>query len=280
LRALTNTLPAIQPSLLNQQAATLAENFSDPDTFVRSLHYLLEFYSDRSRNPGIAGSAPPITSAYKVRMPVIKTILRTLEPLALKDPQQALNLCDVLWNEPVLEFRQLGAMLLGQIPPEPPELIIERLKSWLQPELEFFLIETLMQYSFVAVRKRHPQAIIRLVQDWIEIQSPFENQIALRALLPLISNPDFQNVPVFYRLIQPLVISLPTGLRPDVVDVLEALARRSPQETAFFLRSSIAMPNSEDAAWLTRQLISDFPPELQKELRLAVREVAERKRSS
>jgi DNA alkylation repair enzyme len=271
-------VPAIQPALLRQQAILLAEHFSEPAAFIRSLHYLLDFYSDRSRHHGVSGTPPPITSAYKVRPPVIKMILQELAPLAAEEPAKALELCDALWNEPVLEFRQLGAMLLGQVSPEPPEKTITRLKSWLTPDLEFYLVGTLMEYSFTAVRKQHPQTLIRLIQQWLEQKNKFENQMGLRALLPLISQPDFQNLPVFYRLIQPFMTSIPSGLRPDVLDVLEALAKRSPQETAFFLKQSLSMPESNDAAWITRQLLPSFSPEIQKTLRQAVREASERKR--
>jgi hypothetical protein len=269
LRAHIKTVPAIQPALLRQQAILLAENYNEPAAFLRSLHYLLDFYSERSRHPGMAVKPTPITSTYKVRPPVIKIVLQELTPLATEDPAQALKLCDALWTEPVLEFRQLGAMLLGQIKPDPPEMITERLESWLTPEVEFYLIETLMEHSFTAVRKQHPQAIIRLVEEWLAQKNKFENQIGMRALLPLISQPDFQNLPVFYRLIQSFVTNVPSGLRPDVLDVLEALAKRSPQETAFFMKQSLSLPDSDDAAWLTRQLLPSFSNEIQKGLRQA-----------
>ncbi len=261
LRALIDAVPAIQPALLRQQAALLVEHFADPPAYIRSLHYLLDFYADRARRPGQAGMPPPITSAYNVRPPVLRMILQELTPLAIEAPETGLALCDALWAEPNLEFRSLAAMLLGQIPPSPPERIITRLKTWLVPDLEFYLIEALMNHALGRLRQEHPQSMIRLIQDWLESTKPLYQQLGLRALLPLVENPQFENLPVFYRMIQPLACNVPPGLRPDLLDVLVALAHRSPQETAYFLRQTLNYPDAADTAWLIRQLLNEFPPE-------------------
>jgi hypothetical protein len=278
LRAPIDAVPAIQPALLRQQAALLVEHFADPPAYVRSLHYLLDFYADRSRRPGQAGMPAPITSAYNVRPPVLRMILQELTPLAIEAPETGLALCDALWAEPNLEFRSLAAMLLGQIPPSPPERIITRLKAWLVPDLEFYLIEALMNHALVRLRQEHPQSMIRLIQDWLESSKPLYQQLGLRALLPLVENPQFENLPVFYRLIQPLACNVPPGLRPDLLDVLVVLAHRSPQETAYFLRQTLNYPDAADPAWLIRQLLNEFPPAQAHMLRAVVKETEPRRK--
>jgi len=255
----------------------LVEHFADPPAYVRSLHYLLDFYADRARRPGQSGMPPPITEAYNVRPPVMRMILQELTPLANQAPEDGLALCDALWAEPTLEFRQLAAMLLGQIPPSPPERIITRLKAWLVPDLEFYLIEALMNHALGRLRQEHPQAMIRLIQDWLASSKPLYQQLGLRALLPLLENPQFENLPVFFRLLQPLACNVPPGLRPDLLDVLTALAHRSPQEAAYFLRQALSYPDAADTAWLIRQLLNEFPSESQQMLRNALKEAEPRR---
>jgi DNA alkylation repair enzyme len=271
-------VPAIQPALLRKQAVLLAENFENPPAFKRSLHYLLEYYAEHSRLPGQAGKPAPIIAAYKVHPPVLRFILQELESLACEKPDQGLILCDSLWEEPYLEFRLLASMLLGKIPPEPPELINARLNSWLSPDLEFPLIEAVMKYSLIQLRKDQPEAIMRLIKDWLEQKNPFYKQLGLRAILPIIHQPDFENLPIFFRLIQSLMSNVPTGLRPDLLDVLAALAERSPQETAFFMQQCLSLPNSPDTHWLIRQSLKYFPAEIQNSLRQAEKRSDEEKR--
>ncbi len=110
-----------------------------------------------------------------------------------------------------------------------------------------------------------------MIQNWLQMKESFFKHLGLQALLPLISQPDNDNLPVFLRMIQPLSCEIPSGLRPDVVDIVGALAQRSPIETAFFLRQTIRLPEARDTAWLIRQSMQAFPADIQRDLRDAVR---------
>lgn len=265
-------MPAIQPARLRHQAALLAEHFPDPPAYIRSLHYVLDFYSDRARRPGKTGKPGPLLSAYNVRPPVLRMVLQEITPLAQQDILGGLALCDALWAEPYLECRLLAGMLLGQIPPQPPEEITSRLQRWITTDLEFFLIEALLSNGVERLHRQQPQVLLRMIEDWLSSTKTFPQQLGLRALLPLIKDPGFENLPVFFRLIQPLCQVAPVALRPDLLDVLAALAQRSPQETTYFLRQTLLFPDSPDTPWLIRQSLGQFPPDFQASLRQAVRQ--------
>jgi hypothetical protein len=257
---------------LRQQAARLSEKFKDPPVYVRELHGLFDFYSDRARRSGQSGRPGPLLQAYNVRPPVLRALLQEIRPQAEADRDAALALCDALWAEDYLEFRHLAAMLLGQVSPIPPEPILERLQAWITPNLELHLIETLLSTGVERLHREQPQTQLRLIQNWLENTRPFFQQLGLRALLPLIQDPAFENLPVFYRMIQPLCLVVSPVLRPDLLEVLAALAARSPQETAFFLRQSLGYPDAPDTPWLIRQSLESFPEEIQTGLRAAVRD--------
>jgi hypothetical protein len=235
------------------------------------MHELLDFYADRTRRPGQAGKPNPLIAAYKVSPPILRQLLKELLPLAAQNPQQALALVDALWAEPVLEMRLLAAMLLGQTPLASPEPVIQRLQLWIQPALDDALIQALLANGLARLRQENSPAIVNLVQGWLEQSNLFYQQLGLRTLLPIIQDPAYENLPVFFRLIHPLVQSVPRSLRPDLLDVLQALAQRSPQETAYFLRQTLALPNSPDTPWLIRQSLGAFPAAQQESLRKAVR---------
>ena len=111
----------------------------------------------------------------------------------------------------------------------------------------------------------------RMIQEWLQNKEPFYKQLGLHALLPLIIQSENENLPAYFRMIQPLICEIPTGLRPDILDIIAALARRSPTETGFFLRQTMRLPESQDTAWVIRQSISEFPTDVQRYLREAVR---------
>ena len=264
-------MPAIQPVRLKRQAALLAESFNNPPAFVRSLHTMFDFYAERARRPGQAGAPAPLTTAYKVHPPVLRQIIQALSPQVAQDPTAGLALVDALWEEPYLEFRLLACMLLGQVVPDGPKPILERLQAWIKPDLEDHLIQALLSNGLAHLRQQYPQSAIQLVQEWLDRSNTFYLQLGLRTLLPMVEDPAFQNLPAFFRLVHPLVRSAPIAVRPDLLDVVSKLAQRSPTETAFFLRQTLALPNSPDTPWVIRQVLSEFPSEIEANLRAAMR---------
>ena len=268
-------MPAIQPARLKRQSALLVEQFINPAAFIRSLHHLLEFYADRVHRPGQAGEPSPLIQAYRLKPPILRQILMDLEPLAKEKPDQALELCDQLWEQPYLEFRQLSASLLGMIPPSSSAAILERVRGWIRQDTEDHLIDIIILHGLENLRKEDPQSIYRLINEWMASNEVQYQKIGLRTMLPLVQDPDIENLPIFFNLIQPFARSLPSSISPDLIDIVEVLARRSPQETAYFLRQTLSFPNSPDTPWLIRQVIRVFPTEIQSSLRKALKEKKE-----
>ncbi|MBN2547864.1 MAG: DNA alkylation repair protein [Anaerolineales bacterium] len=264
-------MPAIQPARLKQQAALLAEQYQNPAAFLRGLHHLLDFYADRSHRPGQAGKPRPLTQAYKVGPPVIRQIFQELVPLASMNIPAALELCDQLWQQPFLEFRLLAVMLLGQIPVDHPEPVLQRVNTWLTVDLEEHLTQAVLNHGLIYLQQAHLPAVMQFIQEWLDRPNIFNQQLGLKALLPMIRNPEIENLPTCFRLVHPLVRVAPAGLRSDLLDVLASFAQRSPQETAFYLRQTLALPNSPDTPWLVRQSLHAFPKEIQDSLRKAAR---------
>jgi hypothetical protein len=264
-------MPAIQPARLKQQAALVAQYFDQPASFLRSLHHLLEFYADRARRPGQSGTLPPLIETYNVRPPVLRLLIQELVPLAEKDPAAGLVLCDALWSQAKLEFRWLAASLLGQIPPQPPGPVLERIQTWLSSRPEERLINAILDLGLQRLRQDNPDHLISVIENWLTQEDLYFTRLGLRALLPLIDDPHHENLPVLFRLIQPLTRRTPPSVRPELLEVIVTLAKRSPRETAFFMRQNLELIGSADTAWMIRQSLKSFPEEIQESLRIAVR---------
>ncbi len=264
-------MPAITLARLRQQTAVLAGQFGQPASFVRGLQELLEFYADRTQRPGQAGAPPPLLKTYRVPAPVLRQLKLELGPLAEAQPEQALRLADALWEQPSLELRLLAATLLGQVPLTDPELILETALSWCRSGIEERILSAVIKDGLRRFRMESPAWLVEHLQGWLSEGDIQTQQLGLRTLRPLLDEPGFENLPVFFRLLSPFMRTTPAPLRPDLLVLLENLARRSPQETAFFLRQNLDMPSNEFTAWLTRQCLHAFPQEVQSSLRLALR---------
>jgi hypothetical protein len=273
-------VPAIQPARLKIQSTQLAAAAQQPAAFVRGLHNLLDFYADRTYRPGQVGELPTLVRAYNTPPPVLRQLIQELTPLALSDPPAALALCQALWAEPYLEFRQLAAALLGQTLFDSPASIQTVVQAWVETAPEDRLLNVVLTQGLARLRQEATESYLALIQNWLpdtDTTTPgsvYSRHVGLLALLSLVRDPDFENLPALFRVLSPFLRIAPTALRPDLLAVLSALARRSPRELAYVLRQGLTAPDNPDTAWLIRQVLPDLPADLRAGLRAALKETA------
>jgi hypothetical protein len=265
-------MPAINLSRLKKQSANLAGLFDQPEAFVSALLDLLDAYADRVHRFGQAGEPPPKIKAYNVPSPLLRQLALELKPYAAQDSFHTLSLCDLLWAEPMLEPRLIAAMLLGQAPLTPIEPVLERVKQWSQPLSEDRLLITLVQQGLYRVSQEEPNRLLQQSGEWLGSEDTGLQRLGLKSYQLLVSNPNFDNLPAILHQITPFVRNTPFAIKPDIMDLLIALARRSPKETAYTLRQILEAPEVHDSAWLTRQVMRYFPAETQDSLRAALRQ--------
>jgi hypothetical protein len=266
-------MPAIQLARLKLQAAHLRDSYARPEAFVRGLKAMLESYADRTHRPGQSGEPPPLISAYHAPAPVLRQVLLELAPLIQSHPDQALILAEALWAQENLECRLLAASILGVLPIGHAQEVLLRVTSWSMEEKENRLVDALLGQGLLRYRREATEMYLRLVERWLASESLNEQHLGLRAVRTLLEDTSFSNLPALFRLLAPLARAVPSGLRNDLVDVMSALARQSPPETAYYLRQTLASPQSLDTAWLIRKLLPEFPPETREGLRETLRTV-------
>ncbi len=272
-------MPAIQLNQLRQQSAQLANLYDRPEDFVRSLHSLLDIYANRTHRQGQSGQPPPLIKTYHVPKPVIRQVFQDLRPYCTFNPETILVLCDALWEQPFLEFRLLVAFILGTIPSGYHEQIFLRVERWGYESLDEQVLRALTDQGLRQVSHDEADILLRQIEAWIGSDKLKIQRIGLRALPPILTKTSYENLPVIFRILSPLVRTPPSNLKPDILEVLKALSRRSPPETAYFLRQNLEYSDHPDTGWLTRQCLVEFPAEAQQSLRNSLRIRDQRSRS-
>lgn len=266
-------MPAIQPARLRIQVAELTQDFDKPEIFVRRLDDLFDFYADRTYRPGSSGeSRPSLLRSYNVPPPVIRQVHQSLSPLAKSNPEEMLMVCQAIWQIPILEHRLLAAYLFGDLPPDPYDPLLDCLRSWLENKPQEELLDTLLQHGTHALRKKHPEQLLLFTDSWLDRSQILSLQTGLRLLETMVSDDHFEDLPAIFNRIISLVRVLPHPVRPDMVALLTVLIQRSAAETAYFLRENLNAPNNPDTPWLIRQVLGQFPGEMQNKLRGALDE--------
>jgi hypothetical protein len=264
-------MPAIQLAHLRQRCAEIADHFDQPDVLVSDLHALFSLYSDRTHRTGQTGEPPPLLLSYNVPKPVLRQLLIEIRPRIATNRLTAFQLCDLLWREEYYEMRLFATTVLGLIAPIPADSILERVVLWSKSTTDEQFQRVIFEQALTRLRAENPERLITQIDTWLADSDLKVIKMGLMALNPLITSSGYTNIPTFYRLIAPFVRSLHPSLRDNIREIIESLAKRSPIETAHFLRQHLMITENQDAAWLTRQCIELFPADLQESLRSLLR---------
>lgn len=263
-------MPAIDLARLRKQANRLADFFFLPEDFLRYLREILDFYVNRTlrKSEKIApGSNLP---TYRTPIVVMRQIEKAIGPIAVENPHYALELADLLWDEGYIETRLLAAFLLGRIPPQE-ERLLARLTAWTQQVLDTSVRAALLTTSLTRMRVETPDEFLVVVGEWLH---PARQQLwsnGLQALLPLVSDSSFENLPPIFELVHPIIEAAPGVLQTDLGNLINALYQASPSETTFYLRETLENSSNPLTAVTLRRILTTFPPELQASLRELVR---------
>lgn len=267
-------MPAIDLARLKKQTAQLADVFGEPSIFLHELREILEFYVNRSlRSQSVAPSS--VLPTYRTPLVVLRQIEKEIGPPAEKQPLLALELADALWDEGWLETKLLAAFLLGRIPPQE-ERLLARLTAWTQavrdPEVRAALLTT----SLTRLRRETPDLFLVLVREWLHPARQRMWSNGVQALVPLISSPEFDNLPPIFEIVEPILKASPATLQYDLQELIITLYEASPDETTYFLQQILKGTKSPLPAVALRRMSPDLPPELQTSLREMIRQTKTR----
>ena len=259
-------MPAIQPTRLRFEVVSLVEQFDRPMEFLTSLHILLDFYADRTLRSSQVVDSAPLLNSYRVPKPVMRAIERELAPLVDADPEAALALADELWDRRWLETRLLAVSILGRVSADYPDSISERAKKWGAKCKEDRVIKALAEDGIKRLRENQFDQYIQLLDDWYSSDNLSQITLGLRSTPSLLKSNDFDNLPLIFRWMGPLVRETDLELMDDLSDVLRSLAASSPNETAYFIKQILASSSNDQAAKMLRRIVDEFPEEKQQQL--------------
>jgi len=260
-------VPAINPDRLKKQIEQLGNTYENPEVFVSQIKTLFEFYENHIVRTGQSGKPDPLIQAYHIPKPVIRLIIQETSLNITQNPDIALEICDLLWKIPYLETQQLAAIILGRIPVPPSEKVLEKLNQWLQKDTDPQVINFIIEEGLTNLFENDLPTIFVIIEDWLNSNDPFYIRIGLESTLLIIKNKNFNNLPIIFRLLDPLICNIPNEVSPELISVLEELIKISPNETSFFLQRNLRLPDCNDISWIIRRLRKKFPLEIQKKLR-------------
>ena len=264
-------MPAIDLARLKTQAARLSDEFGDPAVFVHDLNEVLDYYTNRTIRSTQTAQRLSLPT-YHTPAPVLRQIQSELIPLVESYPTQAVVLVNALWKEKYLEARILAAWLLGSVSPSEAIPSLAHLPAWLSQSTDKKVRETLLRDSLARLRHENPEALFAILEDWLKSPRGSYQVWGLQALIPIVSDPRFQNLPVIFRILRPAVQSAGPLTQLELKALLATLEQVSLTETVAFLREIINSNPSPSVNRILKRIIPGLSAELQSALKTMIRE--------
>lgn len=263
-------MPAAELTRLRMQINGLIQLFGEPNNFRTSLRDMFEAYANLTYRPGQTVLQKSLLPSYRAPKLVMRQLELELGKTCRERPEDALEVIEVLWYDPYLEPRQLAAVILGKIPASHSQEVAQKIKTWSRPEENSRMLDTLFQHGTITLRQTAPKQLLALIEELLNSTHGATQAIGIRAIVPLMQDPEFENLPPIFRMLGPLLQSFSTALQTDLQIAIESLARRSPMETAFFLRQTLNITSSPATSRLIRRCLPAFEPAQQSSLRAAI----------
>ena len=264
-------MPAIDLARLKKQVIRLADLFDQPEAFLHELHAVLDFYVNRTLRTRRPVAPASVLETYHTPALVLRHIENELAPLAKTRPDQAIELADALWEARYLETRLLAAFLIGCIPPREDRLLV-LLTVWSQQIRDPNVRSVLLTTSLARLRTEAPDRMLTLIREWLHPARPRFWANGIQALIPLLEETKYENLPPILEIVTPVIESSPAILQEDLKQLIRALYHTSPAETTYFIKNLIKESQNPQMKVTLRRILPDLPPELQEQIRDLVRQ--------
>ena len=265
-------MPAVLLSRLEQQIQAFSPTFDRPDTFVPNVIGLLELYADRTYQAGY--EVPPSSKmvAYRVPGVVMHSLELEFHRLAKTAPDNALLIADQLWSGHRLELKQLAISLLGSIPLENADQVMERIGKWAPGCSDRILLRELLTKSNPLILQERPLLWIQKSREWLHSRDSSLIILGIKSLEPFLETENFNDLPQVYDSIHPLLNTMKVDVYPEMFQLVDQLVERHPTETVAFLKQIIL----ENPVTSTLRLIRKILPSLPNPAQISIRETMER----
>ena len=147
-----------------------------------------------------------------------------------------------------------------------------RLTAWSQQVRDPSVRGALLTTSLERMRKETPDDFLAVISEWLHPARQRFWANGIQALLPMIADPNFENLPPIFELVRPIIEAAPGVLQNDLANLINALYHASPSETEYYLREILENSSNPLTAITLRRILSALPLELQTQLRDLVRQ--------
>lgn len=262
-------MPPIDPAVLRERVNAIAGKFPDAAEVAAKTRALLDDYADRSYRASPRLSSTVLDNTYRAPAPVVRALAMALRSPMQNQAPAALPVIHAIWQGGSREERRLAAELLGHIILAVPGEALGLIELWLPTVESTETADALAELGLGPLLRASPRQVAHL-KRWIGHTRKWARRFTVAALMPLVKEPGWDNIPAALEIIRPVMADADAEVRHITVEVLRGLAAKSPREIAYFLREQATRPNHH-SHWVVRSAMLALPTQDQTAITRALR---------
>lgn len=271
-------MPAVNLLQLRIELNDLLWNFTDPPAFRRTLLDLLEKFAYTAYRSESRTQSVSTRPQLQVSLILLREMDLVLIPAIREQPQAALAICDLLWNDENMDVCLIASRMLGEIPIEHADLVLDRAGEWALQGVRHMTARTLLRNASSLIMRHDPEILLRKVRRWYVDPREEQNFLCLEGMAILVEDNAFENLPAIFTLVEALMGEANMSTQRSLEELFLVLYRRTPNETVYVIRQCLKNDPNPTARRVIRHIIPDFDEKVRKSLQDELR-VAERKKS-
>jgi hypothetical protein len=267
-------MPAVNLLKLRVELNDLLWNFTDPPEFRKTLLDLLEKFAYTAYRSESRARAVSTRPQLQVSLILLREMDLMLIPAIREQPQAALAICDLLWNDENIDVCLIASRMLGEIPIEHAELVLDRAGEWALSGMRHMTARTLLKNATALIMRNDPEILLRKVRRWYVDPREEQNFLCLEGMSILVEDRSFENLPAIFTLVEALMGEANLQTQRSLEELFQVLYQRTPNETIYVLRQCLNDNPNITAQRVIRRLIPTFDQRFQKSLQDSLREAA------
>ncbi len=252
-------------------------NFTDPPAFRRTLLDLLEKFAYTAYRSESKTQSVSTRPQLQVSVILLREMDLVLIPAIREQPQAALAICDLLWNDENMDVCLIASRMLGEIPIEHADLVLDRAGEWALQGVRHMTVRTLLKNASSLIMRHDPEILLRKVRRWYVDPREEQNFLCLEGMAILVDDNSFENLPAIFTLVEALMGEANMATQRSLEELFLVLYRRTPNETVYVIRQCLKNEPNPTARRVIRHVIPEFDEKVRKSLQDELRVAARKK---
>jgi hypothetical protein len=248
-------MTAVDPQRLAREIESLDTVLDDPKSLRSRVIALLDIYADRTRRTG-AGANPERTPwSFDVPSPILRSLKLYLQEKLVSKTKLAWEITDELWHAGYRETQLLATNVL-MLCSDPK--VAEWVEEHAVESVDNATMATLARDGLSGWRQSAPQDFITATSRWLQDEKAMIRAFSLYGLGAAVRDPAFEDLPAVFSLLHDFTQPTRGDSRRALLELVRALANRSPAETTHFLLEGLKRGGTH-AERLARSVLEILP---------------------